>query len=231
MELQTPYRSPVNQVLAQEASRAFLARVYGWMFAGLAVSGAVSLLATTNETLMMLVIRQPLISLGVMLAFTWFVTPKLAEMSPAAAGGLFMVYASMMGVFLSPIFLVYELGSISRTFFLSATMFGALSIFALKTKQDLSPMRTFLFMGMWGWFALAMIQFFWPSPMLNFLVGCIGVTVFAGLTAYDTQKLKAFGAEAESRGLRGMAIAGALQLYLDFINLFLSLLRLLGNRR
>jgi len=231
MELQTPYRSPVNQVLAQEATRAFMARVYGWMFGGLLVSGIVSILASQNQTVMGIVLRQPLISLGVMLVFTFFVSPKLAELSPPAAGALFTVYAAMMGVFLAPIFLRYELGSISRVFFLSSTMFGGLSIFALFTKRDLSPMRTFLFMGMWGWFALAMIQFFWPSPMLNFLVGCIGVTVFAGLTAYDTQKLKAFGADAEARGLRGMAVAGALQLYLDFINLFLSLLRLFGNRR
>lgn len=231
MELQTPYRSPVNAVLAQEATRAFMSRVYGWMFAGLAVSGMVSIFAAQSETVLSIVAGQPLIAFGVMFAFTWFVSGRLASMSAQAAGLLFMVYATMLGAFLSPIFLIYQVGSITRIFFLAASMFGALSVFGMVTKKDLSGMATFLFMGLWGIVAAVVINMIWPVPMLSFVAACAGVVVFSGLAAYDTQKLKNFGAEAEASGARGMAVAGALHLYLDFINLFLSLLRLFGGRR
>lgn len=231
MEFQTPYRSPANEVLAQEATRAFMTRVYGWMFGGLLVSGIASVYAARSEQLMGVVFARPFIPFLVMLGFTWFVGPRLAAMTAPVAGALFLAYSAMMGVFLAPIFFVYELGSITSIFTLAAAMFGALSVFGMVTKKDLSGWGTFLFMGAIGYLGMSVFHYFFPSGMLNFLIGCVGVTVFAGLTAYDTQKLKAFGAEAEASGAHGMAVGGALHLYLDFINLFLSLLRLFGNRR
>lgn len=231
MELQTPYRSPANAVLAQEATRAFMTRVYGWMFAGLVVSAATSMYASTSETVLNLVAGRPFIGLLVMFAFTWFVGGQLPRLNAQAAGALFLVYASLLGVFLSPIFIVYRLTSITHIFLLSASMFAALSVFGMVTKKDLSGWGTFLFMGLWGIIGAVVVNALWPMPMLSFVAACAGVLVFSGLTAYDTQKLKAFGAEAEASGARGMAVAGALHLYLDFINLFLSLLRLLGSRR
>jgi FtsH-binding integral membrane protein len=132
---------------------------------------------------------------------------------------------------LSGIFFVYPVGSIGTAFLITAGSFGALSIYGTVTKRDLSAWRTFLFMGLVGVVIASVVQFWWNPPGLTFVLSCAAVVVFAGLTAYDTQKLRVLGAQYAGAGLTSFTIVGALNLYLDFINLFLALLRLFGDRR
>jgi len=139
--------------------------------------------------------------------------------------------AGLTGLTLSGIFFVYSLGSISTAFFVTAGAFAALSIYGTVTKRDLSAWGTFLFMGLIGVVIASIVQFWWSSPGFTFVLSCATVVVFAGLTAYDTQKLRVLGAQYAGAGLTSITIVGALNLYLDFINLFLALLRLFGDRR
>lgn len=227
----TPYRTEAATALYAEATRAFMNRVYMWMFVGLGITGATAVYVASSEPAFNVVASNyKFFAIGLMV-FTWFAGSALLRLSAGAASALFVVYSAALGALLSTIFYIYEIGSISRIFFLSAGMFAALSIYGTVTKKDLSAWRTFLFMGVIGIAAAVAINLFWPTPMLSFVAACAGVLVFSGLAAYDTQKLRQMGAEAEANGARSIAIAGALHLYLDFINLFLSLLRLLGNRR
>jgi len=144
---------------------------------------------------------------------------------------LFLGYAALTGVTLSGIFFIYSIGSIGVAFLLTAGSFAALSLYGTVTKRDLSAWGTFLFMGLIGVVLASIVQFWWHSPAFSFALSCATVVVFAGLTAYDTQKLRALGAQYAGAGLTSVTIIGALNLYLDFINLFLALLRLFGDRR
>lgn len=165
------------------------------------------------------------------LALVFFMSFRIHKMSVGTAQTTFWVYAALMGVSLSSIFLVYTGASVVRTFFVSAAAFGALSLYGYTTKRSLSAMGSFMVMGLFGLIIASLVNLFLKSSGLDFAISAIGVLVFAGLTAWDTQKIKEMYFEADDDVVAGRkAIMGALTLYLDFINLFLFLLRFLGNR-
>ncbi|MDX1584344.1 MAG: Bax inhibitor-1/YccA family protein, partial [Thermoanaerobaculia bacterium] len=170
-----------------------------------------------------------IVELGLVL----FLSFRIQKMSPAAAASSFLVYSLLNGLTLSAIFFVYSLGSIFQAFVVAGGMFAAMSIYGYTTKKDLTSWGSFLFMGLIGIILAAVVNFFFQSAMMSFVISVIGVIVFVGLTAYDTQKLKSYSAVAAGAGERAtnLAVIGALALYLDFVNLFLMLLRLFGGSR
>jgi len=233
--------------------RAYMIRVYNLMALGLAITGFAALgtmmLATTNDPSMaaaQLGNGQMLTSVGtalygsplrwvVMLAplgMVFFLSARINKMSVSGAQTAFWVFAGLMGLSLSSIFLVYTTASIVQTFFITATSFGALSLYGYTTKRDLSAMGSFLFMGLIGLIIASLVNLFLASSALQFAISAIGVLIFAGLTAYDTQQIKEMYYEGDGEAVAGRkAIMGALRLYLDFINLFMFLLQFLGNNR
>lgn len=220
-----------SSVLAEESARAFMNRVYAWMAFGLALTGGIAFVVASSEQLLSLVLPvfYPLmiVEFVVVLAFSFL----QSRVSGPVAAALFIAYAVLNGLTFSVLFLIYELGSVGLVFGITAGAFGAMSVFATVTKKDLSGWGSFLFMGLIGIVLAGIVNLFLRSPMVTFVSSCVGVLVFAGLTAYDTQKLRRFHANAGYASSMSLAISGALMLYLDFINLFLSLLRLLGRRR
>ena len=227
--------------------RAYMLRVYNYMAAAVALSGVVAWftynaavvtdaagnitgLTSFGQTVlggpMMIVLL-----LGT-LGLVFFISFRINRLQFATALTLFMVYAALLGVTLSSIFLTYTGASITRVFFISAASFGALSLYGYTTQRDLSAMGSFLIMGLFGLILASLVNLIWPSSALSFAISVIGVGVFAGLTAYDTQRIKEMYDSMDDDGTIGRkAIMGALSLYLDFINLFLMLLRLVGDRR
>jgi hypothetical protein len=166
------------------------------------------------------------------LGLVFFISFRINSLQYTTAFTLFMVYAALLGVTLSTIFLSYTGASITRVFFISAASFGALSLYGYTTQRDLSAMGTFLMMGLFGLIIASLVNVFWPSGALSFAISVIGVGVFAGLTAWDTQRIKEMYDVNDDGTVAGRkAVMGALSLYLDFINLFLMLLRLVGDRR
>jgi len=166
------------------------------------------------------------------LGLVFFISFRIDRLQFTTAFGLFMLYAALLGVTLSSVFLVYTGTSITRVFFISAASFGALSLYGYTTQRDLSPFGSFLIMGLFGIIIASLVNIFLASNALGFAISVIGVLVFAGLTAWDTQKIKEMYDVNDDGTVSGRkAIMGALSLYLDFINLFLMLLRLLGDRR
>ncbi len=161
-----------------------------------------------------------------------FISFRIDKLQPATALTLFLVYASLLGVMLSSILFTYTQTSIVRVFFISAASFGALSLYGYTTKRDLSPIGAFLIMGLIGLFIAMIVNMFWQNGMMAFIISVVGVLIFAGLTAWDTQKIKEmYDVNDDGTITARKAIMGALTLYLDFINLFLFMLRLLGDRR
>ncbi|EKF18678.1 Bax inhibitor-1/YccA family protein [Nitratireductor pacificus] len=235
-----------------EGLRAYMIRVYNLMALGLAITGLAALgtvlFATTNDpaaAVATLGNGKMLTGLGtalygsplrwvVMLAplgMVFFLSARLNSMSVSGAQTAFWVFAGLMGLSLSSIFLVYTGQSIVRTFFITAASFGALSLWGYTTKRDLSGMGSFLFMGLIGLIIASVVNIFLASSAMQFAISAIGVLLFAGLTAYDTQQIKEMYYEGDDNAVSGRkAIMGALRLYLDFINLFTFLLHFLGNR-
>jgi uncharacterized protein len=222
---------PLDGSLIEQATRAFMTKVYQYMFGGLAMTGLVSLYVSTNEAALGFVLSSYRIAWVGMLVAVWGVSAAIPRLSAPAAGVLFAAYSALMGAYLSPIFVIYDLGSMSRVFFVCSGMYAGLSAYGMLTKRSLDGMRTFLYMGLLGLIVAVGINLFWPVPMLSFITACVGVLVFSGLTAYETQKLREMGAGGAMHAEGNLAISGALALYLNFINLFLSLLRLFASRR
>src|SRR5262249_37288059 len=167
-------------------------------------------------------------TLGLVFLISW----RIDRLQPSTAFTLFMVYAALLGLMLSSVFLTYTGASITRTFFISAASFGALSLYGYTTQRDLSPIGSFLTMGLIGLILAMLVNIFLKSSGLDFAISVIGVLIFAGLTAWDTQKIKEMYSANDDGTISGRkAVMGALTLYLDFINLFLFLLRFLGDRR
>lgn len=224
-------RAEVNDVLVQESQRAFMSRVYGWMFAGLSITGLVALYTAANPQLMRTVASLGwglfIAQIGLVLVLSGFAT----RLPGAAAGALFVAYSALTGLTFSVLFYIYTRGSIGSAFLLTAGTFGAMSAFATFTKKNLSGWSTFLYMGLIGVIIASVVQLFVHSSALSFVTACASVVVFAGLTAYDTQKLREMHAASGYSSAATVSIVGALALYLDFINLFLALLRLFGERR
>ncbi|MBO6549852.1 MAG: Bax inhibitor-1/YccA family protein [Rhizobiales bacterium] len=216
--------------------RAYMMQVYNYMMAGVALTGVVAYgifyMAGTNPAFAQLMYNSPLkwVVMFAPLAMVFFLSARMHKMSFSGAQIAFWVFAALMGASLSWIFLRYGGTSIARVFFISAAAFGALSVYGYVTKKDLSGWGTFLFMGLIGIIIASIVNIFVASSALQFAISVIGVLVFAGLTAYDTQRIKEayyVGHSAETLGK--LAIMGALSLYLDFINLFMSLLSLFGS--
>lgn len=216
-----------GRVGARDGAQAFMASVYRWMVAGLALTGVTAVAVASNQAVFTALYpwMRPLmlLELGVVIAFSFLAR----KVSGAVAAMLFLAYAFLNGLTFSVLFYAYTTGSIASVFFITAGTFGALSAYGTLTKRDLSAWATFLFMGLVGLVIASIVNLFLHSTMLGFVVSCAGVLVFSGLTAWDTQKLRQLHAEGGS----SLAISGALMLYLDFINLFLSLLQLMGRRR
>ncbi|MBL8922782.1 MAG: Bax inhibitor-1/YccA family protein [Myxococcaceae bacterium] len=208
-----------------------MAKVYRWMVAGLVLTAGTAWFVASSQEAFSIVrgLYLPLIIAELVVVFAFSAIAH--RISATVAGALFLGYSFLSGLTLSAIFFVYNLGSISTAFFITAAMFGAMSVYGTVTKKDLSAWGTFLFMGLVGVLIAGVVNIFLQSDLLGFVKSCAAVVVFAGLTAYDTQKLRQFHASSGYASVGSLAINGALMLYLDFINLFLSILRLFGSRR
>lgn len=229
-----------SATLVDEGLRAYMLKVYNLMALGLAITGVAAYLSfqfafadgqltAFGQAIYVSPLKWVVIFAPVALVF--FLSFRIHTMSTSAAQATFWVYAALMGLSLSSIFLIYTGQSIVQTFFVTAASFGALSLFGYTTKRDLSAMGSFLMMGLFGLIIASLVNIFLASSALEFAISAIGVLIFAGLTAWDTQRIKESYYEADSGDVASRkAIMGALQLYLDFINLFLFLLRFLGNR-
>ncbi|MYG51736.1 MAG: Bax inhibitor-1/YccA family protein [Rhodospirillaceae bacterium] len=228
-----------------EGLRAYMLKVYNYMVVGLVLTGAVafavinvpaisSIFFVTVQTSYGLATQLTIfgwIALFAPLLFVWVFASRLHAMDPNTAQTLFWVYAGLMGLAIAPIVAVYTSMSIAKVFFMTAATFGAMSLYGYTTKRDLTRWGSFLMMGLIGIIIAMVVNIFLASPALHFAISVIGVLVFVGLTAYDTQRIKSMYAAADGTAvMTRKAIMGALQLYLDFVNLFLMLLMLFGNR-
>jgi uncharacterized protein len=217
-----------------EQSR-FITKVYGWMTLALVITGAIAWTVASSPALISIFLANKLVFWGLIigeLAMVWYLSAAVQRMSANTATFVFLMYALLNGLTLSVIFLVYTLGSIASTFFVTAATFGVMSAYGYFTKTDLTKIGNLLFMALIGLIIASLVNIFLKNSTLYWIITYAGVLIFVGLTAYDTQKIKEMniigneGTEEDHKE----AIMGALTLYLDFINLFLYLLRILGNR-
>ena len=228
--------SPNGLINEQAGSRVqtYMSHVYGWMTVGLLLTALVAWFASSNMALIELLYKGMWVLLIAELALVFVISGMINRLSGAAATTLFMLYSVLNGCTFSIYFLVYTSSSIASVFFITAGMFAALAFYGYTTKRDLSSFGRFLFMGLIGLVIASLVNMFMHSEPLMWAVTYIGVFVFAGLTAYDTQKLKELGdglPQDDQNIFRRYVILGALQLYLDFINLFIMLLRIFADRR
>jgi hypothetical protein len=235
-------RVATDAAAIDQGLRTYMLGVYNYMAAGLAITGvvayALSLMlldgAGHPTQLMVALFMSPLkwVVLFAPLGIVIFMSARLQKLSVPAAQATFWAFAGVMGVSLASIFVVYTKTSIASTFFATAAGFGALSLWGYTTKRDLSPMGSFLMIGLVGLFIAMIVNIFMQSPAMQFAISAIGVLIFAGLTAFDTQAIKEWYHAGDDAAVMGRkSIMGALRLYLDFINLFLFLLRFMGNSR
>ncbi|KER10273.1 MAG: hypothetical protein HY22_05135 [[Candidatus Thermochlorobacteriaceae] bacterium GBChlB] len=212
-----------------------MTQVYTWMTLGLALTGAIAYFVADSPALVGTLVQNRWlfwVLLFVELGLVWVIGGMIDRLSAATAAGLFFLYSAINGITLSSIFLVYNLGSIAGVFLITAGTFGIMSLYGLTTKRDLTSIGNILFMALIGIVIAGLVNLFIQSSVFGFIISLIGVVVFVGLTAYDSQKIKEMAASAldgESEGK--IAVLGSLTLYLDFINLFLMLLRLFGGSR
>jgi hypothetical protein len=227
--------------------RTYMLRVYNYMAAAVALSGVVAWFTYTQSVVTndagqitgLTSFGQTILSGPAMmvlmfgtLGLVFFMSYRIQRLSFTTALTLFMVYAALLGVTLTPIFLVYTGASVTRVFFISAASFGALSLYGYTTTRDLSPVGSFMIMGLFGIIIASLVNIFLKSSGLDWAISLIGIVVFAGLTAWDTQRIKEMYSSMDDAGALGRkAVMGALSLYLDFINLFVMMLRVFGDRR
>jgi uncharacterized protein len=230
-----PYAPNLSGAQTATDSNAFLRKVYAFMAAGLFATAVTATIVASSQTLVQAIFGNPIVLGGLILgefAMVIAFSALASRLSTPAAAALFFAYSIVNGVTLSCIFLAYTASSIGTAFFVSAGSFGALSAYGYATKRDLSGLGSFAFMGLIGLIIASVVNIFLHSPMIYWLTTFVSVIVFTALTAYHTQKLKRYGASATNpQDQTKVAMQGALILYLDFINLFLSLLRLFGRRR
>ena len=215
-----------------EGLRAYMLRVYNYMASGLCLTGIIAY-AGFRTGIYASIATTPLIWVVMLapLGVVFYLSARMHKMSFASAQTWFWVYSGLVGLSLSGIFYIYSGMSITRVFFITAGLFGAMSLYGYTTKKDLTGWGSFLFMGLIGIILASVVNIFLASSALHFAISVIGVLVFTGLTAYDTQNIKEIYWEGDSHEVAGKkSIMGALRLYLDFLNLFLMLLHLLGNR-
>lgn len=232
-----PGMTEKNAATLSTAVAVYMRNVYMWMTVGLAITSVVAfgvadspavrnVLIGNSMVLIMLIIAQ--------FALVIALSAAIHKMSASVATGLFILYSALTGATISSIFVYYPIASIGTAFLVTTGTFLAMTLYGTVTKRDLTGMGNFLFMGLIGIIIAMIVNMFLHNSMMSFIVSCIGVLIFTGLTAYDTQKLRAFGAEApldDEVAMRRGSILGALTLYLDFINLFLMLLRVFGSDR
>ena len=223
----------VDQAVYDEGLRRHMLRVYNYMALGLVLTGAVAFIVGTTPALYVPIFSTPLkwVVMLAPLAFVLFFSFRMQSMSAGGAQMLFWAFCAVMGLSMASIFLVFTGTSIARTFFIAATMFGATSLYGYTTKRDLSQFGSFLIMGLIGVVIASVVNIFLGSTMLQFIVSVVGILVFVGLTAWDTQSIKEqyadnFDAESQQK----LAVFGAFSLYLNFVNIFQLLLNFTGER-
>jgi FtsH-binding integral membrane protein len=220
----------------QTIQATFINKVYAWMRLALTVTRFIAFRTAQSEALLGLIFGNSIILIGLIifeLGIVFWMSKNITNISSNMAIGLFMLYSALNGLTLSAILLVYTASSIASTFFITAGTFGAMSIYGYFTKKDLTSWGNLLFMALIGLIVASVVNIFWASSTMYWIITYAGVLIFVGLTAYDTQKIKnmSLQLDAESEEGRKGAIMGALALYLDFINLFIMLLRIFGDRR
>jgi len=241
------YPSMQRTAYKAEVVNAFMRGVYGWMSAGLGLTAVVAFLTMTVPALQQLVFNiDPATGMVVgissmvfmlMIAeigLVFFLSMRISSLAPSTATGLFLAYSALNGITLTPILFAYTAASVASAFITTAGMFGVMSVYGLMTKKDLTSWGSLLMMGLIGIMIAMVVNMFIGSSAMSFAISVIGVILFLGLTAYDTQRLKTMGEmapEGDAAAIRRGTIMGALTLYLDFINLFIMLLRLMGDRR
>ncbi len=216
----------------------FIQSVYNWMAIGLALTGFIAYYVSRSATMQKLVYGSPVLFFGLIIAelgLVFYLSARVQRIAASTATGLFVLYAALNGLTLSFIFLAYTGASIASTFFICAATFVACSVYGMVTKRDLTSVGGFMAMGLIGIIIASLVNLFLQNPAMTMIISYIGVLVFVGLTAYDTQKMRHMALTQpegiEAGVIRKGAILGALSLYLDFINLFLMLLHILGDRR
>jgi len=230
----SPDRAFATPVDAAERVGTFLRAVYGWMCAGLAITAVTASFIAASPSLVVSIATNRPVFWGLMIAqlgIVFYLSARVQRLAPATASLLFIVYSALTGVTLSFVLLAYTGESVATTFLVTAGMFGALAMYGTVTARNLQGFGQFLFMGLIGVVLASIVGIFWHSDALQFVISFIGVIVFTGLAAYDAQRLKAMALAMPAGQTGSYAIVGALALYLDFINLFLFLLRFMGNRR
>ena len=243
---QRSYTKSVDQAVIDEGLRAYMLKVYNYMTTGLVLTGFIAYFfgkASVEAYLPQGVVLTPLgntlfnsgLAWVIMLAplgFVFYLSARINKMSSSAAQITFWIFASVMGLSMASIFIQFTGESIARVFFITAGTFGAMSLYGYTTKRDLTKLGGSLFMGLIGVIIASVVNIFFQSGLMAFVISVIGVLVFVGLTAYDTQNIKNmyYGGDSEEIGSK-KALMGALKLYLDFINLFILLLQLFGQRR
>ena len=242
----TSARSSASEAIIDQGLRSYMLKVYNYMASGVLLTGLIALaffkmavvyeggqiigLTSFGHTIYASGLKWVIMLAP--LAVVFYMSFGIAKMSAAKAQTTFWVFAALMGASLSSIFLIYTGASITRVFFITAGTFGAMSIYGYTTKKDLTKLGSFLMMGLFGIIIASLVNIFMKSSMMYFVISILGVLIFVGLTAYDTQKIKNMYLVSDSGELMGKkAVMGALTLYLDFINLFIMLLRLFGQRR
>ena len=232
MDLQS--KTYIESIPTVEAD--FMQKVYLWMTLALSLTGFVAYRTTQSEFLLGLIFGSSFGFIGIILvelALVFWISSGIQTISSNMAIGLFLLYSVLNGFTLSVLLIAYTGASVASTFFITAGMFGAMSVYGYSTKQDLSSWGNLLFMALIGLILASFVNIFLQSAGLYWIISYVGVFVFVGLTAFDTQKIKQLAAQviAESEVGRKVAILGALTLYLDFINMFIFMLRIMGNRR
>jgi FtsH-binding integral membrane protein len=218
---------------AAERVSAFLWKVYAWMAIGLGITAVVAYGVVSSPEILRALVLNRLVFFGLIIAelgLVFFISARADRLAPTTASGLFALYSALNGVTLSVILIAYTGESVATTFMITAGMFAALAFWGSTTKRSLAGMGQFMFMGLIGLVLASIVGIFWQSDALQFLISVVGVIVFTGLTAYDAQRLKQMALSLPDGQVASYAVVGALSLYLDFINLFLMLLRFTGRR-
>ena len=230
----TPNPMLSTPVLTAERVGAFLRSVYGWMCAGLAITALVAVFVASSPSLVQAIATSRLAFWGLLIAqlgIVFVLSARVDRLAPATAALLFIAYSALTGVTISFVLLAFTGQSVATTFLVCAGMFGAMALYGTFTSRSLAGFGQFLFMGLIGVVLASIVGMFWHNDGLQFVISFIGVIVFTGLAAYDAQRLKAMALAMPAGQTGSYAVVGALSLYLDFINLFLFLLRFLGSRR
>ena len=221
----------------RELVNAFLRGVYWWMTAGLALTGVMAWLVYNSPTMQQIVFGNQMVFIGFIIAevgLVFFLSARIQRLAGSTATFLFMVYSALNGATFSVFLMAYTMPSVATVFFITAGTFGATSLYGMVTKRDLTSLGGFCMMGLIGVIIASIVNLFMQNPMVYMIISYVGVIVFVGLTAYDTQRLRVMGESVpadDPEAVRRGTIMGALALYLDFINLFIMLLRIFGERR